>query len=92
MHVRPCAAGCRLCLPDQIAWLACSCSFCDMRSMLTCRYALQQQRPEELAGLMTENFWLRRKMFGDDVIGPRNLHMVELVQSVGGEGMPATTS
>ena len=58
---------------------------------MACRDALQQRRPEELAALMTENFRLRRQMFGDAVIGPRNLHMVDLVQSVGGERLQTAT-
>ena len=37
-----------------------------------------------LAALMNENFALRRRMFGDAVLGAQNLCMVELAASVGG--------
>ncbi|GFR46070.1 hypothetical protein Agub_g7499 [Astrephomene gubernaculifera] len=42
-----------------------------------------QQRLRRLADLMTANFELRRALFGDEVLGARNLRMVELARSVG---------
>lgn len=47
------------------------------------RSALQNSDYHELARLMNLNFDLRRKMFGDDVLGAINIQMVEVARSVG---------
>ena len=49
-----------------------------------CRQALKQGRCQDLAELMNENFRLRCQMFGEEVIGARNIQMVSLARSVGG--------
>ncbi|WVZ53818.1 hypothetical protein U9M48_004710 [Paspalum notatum var. saurae] len=45
--------------------------------------ALLQKDYVELGRLMNRNFDLRRKMFGDDVLGSVNIKMVEVARSVG---------
>ncbi|XP_008783619.2 glucuronokinase 1-like isoform X2 [Phoenix dactylifera] len=47
------------------------------------RKALLEKDYAELADLMNRNFELRRKMFGDDVLGSLNIQMVEVARSVG---------
>ncbi|KAL5204114.1 hypothetical protein ABZP36_008985 [Zizania latifolia] len=47
------------------------------------REALMNKSYSELAMLMNRNFDLRRKMFGDDVVGMLNIKMVETARSVG---------
>jgi len=39
--------------------------------------------PEDLAGLMQKNFALRRKMYGDGVVGERNIELVSLAKNFG---------
>ena len=53
-------------------------------TMDMCRAALQQRDLEALATLMDQNFELRRKIFGDAVIGKANLRMVKLARFFGG--------
>ncbi|KAK9866426.1 hypothetical protein WJX84_004908 [Apatococcus fuscideae] len=48
------------------------------------RAALQQRDLEALATFMDQNFELRRKIFGDAVIGKANLRMVKLARFFGG--------
>lgn len=45
--------------------------------------ALEQHDEERLARLMDANFDLRRKIYGDEVIGAHNLEMVEIARSFG---------
>ncbi|KAG0450396.1 hypothetical protein HPP92_026807 [Vanilla planifolia] len=47
------------------------------------REALIEKNYAELFKLMNRNFDLRRKMFGDDVLGALNIKMVEVARSVG---------
>ncbi|KAF5834847.1 ribosomal protein S5 domain 2-type protein [Dunaliella salina] len=47
------------------------------------RVALQDGNWPKIAHLMNTNFDLRRKMFGDAVIGEANIKMVEVARSVG---------
>nr|XP_010922449.1 glucuronokinase 1 isoform X1 [Elaeis guineensis] len=47
------------------------------------RKALLEKNYTELADLMNRNFELRRKMFGDGVLGSLNIQMVEVARSVG---------
>ncbi|PRW58585.1 glucuronokinase 1 isoform A [Chlorella sorokiniana] len=47
------------------------------------RMALDQQKWHVLAALMSRNFQLRRQLYGDAVVGPQNLAMVALAESVG---------
>lgn len=47
------------------------------------RKALEERNMSELAKLMDYNFDLRRKMFGDDVLGALNIQMIETARSVG---------
>ncbi|XP_071488373.1 uncharacterized protein [Diadema antillarum] len=48
-----------------------------------CRAALESGNHTELVRLMNANFDLRRQMYGDKVIGPENLRMVELAKQYG---------
>eukprot|EP00884_Botryococcus_braunii_P005179 jgi/Botrbrau1/14662/Bobra.0108s0023.1 len=48
------------------------------------RRALEEGKPAELAALMNRNFDLRRSIFGDEVLGAQNLHMISVARSVGG--------
>jgi glucuronokinase len=48
------------------------------------RVALENGDHHTLASLMTDNFELRRKTYGDAVVGARNLQMVEIVRRHGG--------
>ncbi|KAI8075143.1 ribosomal protein S5 domain 2-type protein [Gongronella butleri] len=48
------------------------------------RDALQQGAHDKFADLMTCNFEMRRKTYGDAVVGAANLRMVELVRQFGG--------
>lgn len=48
------------------------------------RVALENGDHHALARLMTDNFELRRKTYGDAVVGARNLQMVEIVRRHGG--------
>ncbi|MGI5817789.1 MAG: mevalonate kinase [Armatimonadota bacterium] len=48
--------------------------------------ALENRDVERLAALMDANFDLRRRIYGDEVIGEKNLQMVEIARS---HGMPA---
>lgn len=48
--------------------------------------ALERQDLDRFAALMDANFDLRRRIYGDDVIGEQNLEMVEIARSF---GMPA---
>jgi glucuronokinase len=45
------------------------------------RQALLAGDHQALGKLMDNNFDLRRKVYGDDVIGPRNLEMIEIARS-----------
>lgn len=45
--------------------------------------ALLEKRYSDLVQLMNQNFDLRRKMFGDEVLGELNLKMIEVARSVG---------
>lgn len=47
------------------------------------RPALEERDYARLAELMDKNFDLRRKIFGDDVLGDMNIKMVETARSVG---------
>ncbi|CAO2829907.1 unnamed protein product [Amaranthus hypochondriacus] len=47
------------------------------------RQALLEKDYTKLASLMNHNFDLRRRMFGDDVLGDINLKMVEVAREVG---------
>ncbi|KAI0501968.1 hypothetical protein KFK09_016913 [Dendrobium nobile] len=47
------------------------------------REALTKRNHSELAKLMDSNFDLRRKMFGDEVLGALNIQMIETARSVG---------
>jgi glucuronokinase len=51
------------------------------------RAALEQHDAERLGELMNANFDLRRRLYGDEALGPANLKMVELAR---GGGAPAT--
>jgi len=44
----------------------------------SCAHALREKRYGDLAGLMRENFRNRRLMYGDEVVGSRNIEMIEL--------------
>ncbi|KAI8341682.1 hypothetical protein BC941DRAFT_509782 [Chlamydoabsidia padenii] len=48
------------------------------------RTALENGDHHAFAQLMTENFELRRKTYGDDVVGAKNLQMVNIVRRHGG--------
>jgi len=48
--------------------------------------ALEARDVDRLAQLMNANFDLRRRIYGDEVIGANNLEMVEIAR---GHGMPA---
>ncbi|KAI8089344.1 ribosomal protein S5 domain 2-type protein [Halteromyces radiatus] len=48
------------------------------------RTALETKDHGLFAKLMTDNFELRRRTYGDDVVGKRNLRMVEIVRQHGG--------
>ncbi len=47
------------------------------------RRALLEQNWPLLAGLMDANFNLRRELYGDEYIGPRNLQMIETARNLG---------
>lgn len=47
------------------------------------RKALTERKCFELAKLMDHNFDIRRKMFGDEVLGSLNIKMIETARSVG---------
>ncbi|HIE52950.1 MAG TPA: hypothetical protein EYP85_14455 [Armatimonadetes bacterium] len=47
------------------------------------RTALQHRDYERLAQLMDANFDLRRQIFGDSVLGEKNLRMIEIARSLG---------
>jgi len=47
------------------------------------RAALEQRDYVELSRLMNENFDLRRRTYGDDVLGARNLEMVSIARGLG---------
>ncbi len=51
--------------------------------LMLCRRALEALDVVQLVGLVNRNFDLRRRMFGDEALGERNLMMVELARSVG---------
>lgn len=55
----------------------------------TCRAALAAGDHEQVGELMNANFDLRRKLYGDEVIGTENLKMVELARE---HGAPAKFS
>jgi glucuronokinase len=48
------------------------------------REAIENRDVGQLATLMNHNFRIRRQIFGDEVLGERNIDMVEVAQSVGG--------
>jgi glucuronokinase len=48
-----------------------------------CREALERGDLEAVHGLMDANFDLRRRLYGDDALGPANLRMIELARSTG---------
>jgi len=47
------------------------------------RAALEAQDFEAAGRLMNENFDIRRRMYGDECLGPTNLRMIELARSLG---------
>ena len=47
------------------------------------RKALLRRDPERLAALMNANFDLRRRVYGDEVIGPQNLEMIRIARDRG---------
>lgn len=47
------------------------------------REALESRDLNKLKELMDSNFDLRRKLYGDDVIGAENLQMINLARQVG---------
>ncbi len=47
------------------------------------RGALERRDLAQLASLMRRNFQLRRRIFGDAVVGASNLHMVSVAESAG---------
>lgn len=53
------------------------------KTALEGRTALLENNYSELANLMNRNFDLRRKMFGDEVLGALNIKMIETARSVG---------
>lgn len=46
--------------------------------------AIEKGDVHQLATLMNHNFRMRRQLFGDAVLGSRNIHMVEMALSLGG--------
>lgn len=54
-----------------------------------CKTALIKQDCDKISKLMNKNFDLRRKIFGDKVIGAKNLEMIEIARS---QGCPAKFS
>ena len=54
-----------------------------------CKMALVQQGYDKISELMNKNFDLRRKIFGDKVIGAKNLEMIEIARA---QGCPAKFS
>lgn len=62
-----------------------ACLLLQVMQQCMCRQALKQGRCQDLAELMNENFRLRCQMFGEEVIGARNIQMVSLARSVGGD-------
>lgn len=50
------------------------------------REALCDGDPDRLGRLMNANFDLRRRIFGDEVIGPQNLEMIRIARSLGFPG------
>jgi len=48
--------------------------------------ALEEGDMDQLAALMNANFDLRRRIYGDDVIGPHNMQMVQIARD---HGVPA---
>ena len=73
-------------------WLPCRAAEADLPTPCwrRCRDALEQRQLHRLPALMDRNFDLRRAMFSDEVLGARNLRMVELARSVGGAQHSAT--
>lgn len=51
------------------------------------RESIEKKDVGLLATLMNNNFRMRRQIFGDAVLGGRNIEMVEVAQSVGGGGV-----
>lgn len=47
--------------------------------------ALKEKDYKLFGYLMTQNFELRRKTYGDQVVGKNNLRMVEIVRKHGGD-------
>jgi glucuronokinase len=47
------------------------------------REALQQGNPHRLGELMNQNFDLRRRIYGDEVLGEHNLRMIRIARSLG---------
>lgn len=54
-----------------------------------CKMSLVQQDYDKISELMNKNFDLRRKIFGDEVIGAKNLEMIEIARA---QGCPAKFS
>jgi glucuronokinase len=54
-----------------------------------CKEVLAQRDYERVAELINKNFDLRRKIFGDAVIGKRNLEMIQIARN---HGCPAKFS
>ena len=50
---------------------------------LEAKQALEEKDHKRFGALMNANFELRRKIYGDNVIGSRNLQMVEIARSFG---------
>ncbi|MCZ6678419.1 MAG: hypothetical protein O7E52_14365, partial [Candidatus Poribacteria bacterium] len=48
-----------------------------------CKTALVQSDYDRISALIEENFNLRRKIFGDPVIGEKNLEMIEIARGLG---------
>ena len=55
-----------------------------IQQVRACRECLERRDYTELAALMNANFDLRRRTFGDAVLGAVNLSMISTARSVGG--------
>lgn len=64
--------------PDLVAGMAALGKLAD-----AAKDALESGKPNELAGLMAQNFSWRRKMYGDAVVGASNLKAIEIAEKCG---------
>lgn len=90
-------ATCLSCSPPVIAAPLLVSSHCHTPPALRCRELMAQiaalagqgraallaRDPRQLAALMRHNFRLRRRLYGDAVVGPASLAMIEVAESVG---------